>query len=106
MGQHDQVRQQGVRRYRIWVAGRLGSGFAEGIDGMEQQDTGGATTLTGDLIDQSHIYGILDRLRQLGVEVLRFETYWPREQEPPAAGTDHSEHDELPQAERRTREEL
>jgi hypothetical protein len=33
--------------------------------------------LTGRLIDQSHIFGILDRLRHLGIEVRRFETYWP-----------------------------
>jgi hypothetical protein len=25
----------------------------------------------------SHIFGILDRLRHLGIEVRRFETYWP-----------------------------
>jgi hypothetical protein len=61
------------RRFRIWVAGRLGEGFAEGIGGIKQQDTRRGTTLSGDLIDQSHIHGILDRLRELGVEVLRFE---------------------------------
>jgi len=59
---------------------------------MEQQDADGVTTLTGNLIDQSHIHGILDRLRQLGVEVLRFETYPPGEQEPPQADTDRPEH--------------
>ena len=74
----DHSHKQGDQsRFRIWVAGRLGEGFADGFDGIEQQDVDGVTTLTGNLIDQSHIFGVLDRLRHLGVEVRRFETYRP-----------------------------
>ena len=71
------LKQGDQSQFRIWVAGRLGEGFADGFDGIEQQDVDGVTTLTGNLIDQSHIFGILDRLRHLGVEVRRFETYQP-----------------------------
>lgn len=90
---HDQ--QTGPRRFRIRVAGRLGAGFAEGIDpGFEQHDSADVTTLTGELVDQSQIYGILDRLQRLGIEVLRFDTYAPESDEPPPADCSHPEHDE------------
>lgn len=87
--------QPGPRQFRICVAGRLGAGFAEEIDPeFEQHDGTDVTTLTGKLVDQSQIYGILDRLQRLGVEVLRFDTYGPDSNEPPPADCTHREHDE------------
>lgn len=87
MDRHDQESQAGQRRFRIWIVGRLSDGFTDGINGnngIEQaHDEAGNTRLTGDLIDQSHIHGILDKLRRLGLEVLRFEVYQPDDQEPP-----------------------
>jgi hypothetical protein len=76
MSEHVQD-QQDRRRFSIWVAGRLSKGLAEDIGGVARHDVDGGIALTGDLVDQSQIYGILDRLRQLGIEVLRFETYEP-----------------------------
>jgi hypothetical protein len=101
MGKKEPDHQQGQRRFRIWVAGRLGAEFTDGIDGLDQQDAEGATTLMGELADHSHIHGVLDRLRNLGVEVLRFETYRPDEQEP-AAALDHTGHGEPPSADKPT----
>lgn len=76
MGRHRRDDEPGRLHFRIRVAGRLGDGFAEGIDdGIEQHTVGDGTLLTGELVDQSHFYGILNHLQQLGVEVLRFETY-------------------------------
>jgi hypothetical protein len=69
-------RDQHTRRFRILVAGRLGEGFAAGLDAeITQEDSADGTLLIGELRDQSHLYGILDQLRQLGVDVLRFETF-------------------------------
>jgi len=70
-------RESPQRRYRIRVEGRLGSHFSAGIDGMTQSDEPSGTTLTGDFLDQSQLYGILDRLRQLGVEIQSFEVIRP-----------------------------
>lgn len=66
-----------ARRYRIRVAGRLSEGFAEGIGADEQHAADGTTTLVGELQDQSQLYGVLDRLRSLGLEILSFETIGP-----------------------------
>ena len=67
----DGVRDQ--RRFRIEIDGRLTPRFAEGLDGVEQHDSAHGTTLSGELIDQSQLHGILDYLRALGIEVRRFE---------------------------------
>ena len=60
--------------YRITVTGRLDDEFATAFDGMDQEPGRGNTILSGRVVDQSHLYGILDRLRALGLEILRLET--------------------------------
>jgi hypothetical protein len=67
--------QPSRRHFRIWVAGRLDERFIDGIDEMELGQSQDGSTLDGPLIDQSQLRGVLDRLWQLGIEVLRFETY-------------------------------
>lgn len=75
MQKHGQDNQLSRRRFRIWVTGRLDERFVDGIDEIELGHSTDGSTLDGALIDQSHLRGILDRLWQLGIEVLRFETY-------------------------------
>mgnify|MGYP001811869937 FL=1 len=70
----------GTRRFRIWVQGRLEEGFSEGLEGMDQEVVPAGTMLSGALVDQSQLHGTLDRLRDLGIDVLRFEV------DPPPAG--------------------
>ena len=67
--------QLSCRRFRILVAGRLEFRFAEGIDGIDLGHSEDGSTLDGSFVDQSHLRGILDRLWQLGIEVLKFEIY-------------------------------
>jgi hypothetical protein len=69
----DDHNDRGRRRFRILVQGRLDERFAEGLDGVVQEDAADGTTLSGDLLDQSQLHGVLDHLRRLGVDVLRFE---------------------------------
>jgi hypothetical protein len=75
--------QTNRKRFSIRVAGRLGADLAEDLGGATGHHPAGGTTLTGEFVDQSQIYGILDRLRQLGIEVLQFEIYQP-------SGADHT----------------
>ncbi len=63
----------GVRRFRIWVLGRLDESFGEGLVGVDQEDLAAGTMLSGTVVDQSQLHGILDLLRDLGIDVLRFE---------------------------------
>ena len=60
--------------YRIVVHGRLSDAFAEGFDDMTQTSSGSNTVLEGLYVDQSHLHGLLDRLRGLGIEIVSFDT--------------------------------
>ncbi|HYZ57971.1 MAG TPA: hypothetical protein VE733_31325 [Streptosporangiaceae bacterium] len=50
---------------------RLGSAFA----GMTMEPGAGQTVLVGEIRDQSHLYGILDRVRSLGLELVSVEPF-------------------------------
>jgi hypothetical protein len=60
----------GPRRYQIVVAGELSSRFAPAFDGMTVRCAGGRTAITGMVVDQSHLHGLLDRIGELGLELV------------------------------------
>lgn len=63
----------GSRRYRITVRGLLSERFAAAFDGMTLESGSGETTLVGELRDQAELYGVLERVRNFGLELLRVE---------------------------------
>jgi hypothetical protein len=67
------------RRYDIVVRGRLSSRYECAFDGARLVPHRGQTTLRADLIDQAQLYGLLNRLRDLGIELVSVN---------PTAGTD------------------
>jgi hypothetical protein len=60
----------GPRRYRIVVAGELSGRFAPAFDGMTVQCTAGQTVITGVVVDQPQLHGLLDRVGELGLELV------------------------------------
>ena len=65
------MRKQGTRRvYRIVVRSELGNSYASAFEGMRLELRDGQTILTGEVEDQPHLFGILDRLNGLGLELL------------------------------------
>jgi hypothetical protein len=63
----------GVETYRIVVKGRLSERFASAFCGMTLESRDGTTALVGDVADQSHLFGLLERVRSLGLELVRVE---------------------------------
>jgi hypothetical protein len=63
----------GARRYRITIRGRLSQRFAGAFEGMTLETDSGVTILLGDIRDQAHLYGVLDRIRDFGLELLSVE---------------------------------
>jgi hypothetical protein len=55
------------RYYRIIVEGEIGPRFAAAFDGMEIRAANGETEITGPIVDQSHLHGLLDRIADLGL---------------------------------------
>jgi CheY-like chemotaxis protein len=56
--------------YRIVARSELGERYASAFEGMRMQTEDGRTILTGEIKDQPHLFGILDRINGLGLELL------------------------------------
>lgn len=55
------------RRYRLVVKGELGPRYASAFDRMTICAHDGQTDITGAIIDQSHLHGLLERIANLGL---------------------------------------
>ena len=62
-----------VTSYRIVVRSELNGRYAVAFEGMQMEAKGGLTVLTGKIIDQPHLFGILDRINGLGLQLLSVE---------------------------------
>jgi hypothetical protein len=60
--------------YRIVVREELSERFAVAFEGMEMKARGGQTVLTGEIIDQPQLHGILTRIGSLGLKLVSVET--------------------------------
>jgi hypothetical protein len=60
--------------YRIVVRSELSDRYAVAFEGMEIETKNGDTILTGEIIDQPHLHGILARISSLGLELLSVES--------------------------------
>ena len=60
-------------RYRIVLRGRLGERFESAFDGMVLEPGPDQTVLVGEIRDQAHLYGLLDRLRDFGIDLVAVE---------------------------------
>ena len=54
---------------RISVRGRLSARLGGVFDGMRLVRGSGSTELVGELVDQTQLYGLLARIRDLGLEL-------------------------------------
>jgi len=59
--------------YRLVVRGELDARFAYLFSGMEMERIEGTTVLTGKVIDQAQLHGLIARTEELGLELLRVE---------------------------------
>ncbi len=59
-----------ARKYRLVLRGELGDSFGVLFDGMQLQRLAGTTVLTGDVTDQAHLLGLIERVQELGVELV------------------------------------
>jgi hypothetical protein len=61
--------------YRIVVSGELSQRYAVAFEGMEMEVKNGRTILTGEIKDEPHLHGILDRIGALGLRLLSVESF-------------------------------
>jgi hypothetical protein len=81
-----QMRRRDTRTvYRIVVGSELSDKYAVAFEGMEMETRDGETILTGKIIDQPHLYGILERINGLGLKLLSVQAL-PKDVHPIAEG--------------------
>lgn len=57
-------------QYQIKVKGRLSGQWSEWFDGLEISYEDGLTTIAGSVVDQSALHGLLNRIRDLGLQLV------------------------------------
>lgn len=72
-GRHRSRKGTG-KAYRIVMRGELSERYAPAFEGMEMETKTGRTVLTGELIDQTQLHGILDRIGGLGLELVSVQS--------------------------------
>ena len=72
--------------YRIVVRSELSNRYAFAFEGMEMETKHGETILTGEVIDQPHLYGILSRINGLGLKLVSVQAL-PEDVHPSAGGS-------------------
>jgi hypothetical protein len=66
-------RQRTRKAYRIVVRAEIGERFAAAFEGMDVKIGEGRTIITGEVVDQSHLHGILGRINVLGLELMSLQ---------------------------------
>jgi hypothetical protein len=57
-------------RYEITVRGRLSAALINAFDDLSATPKAGDTVIFGEIVDQAALYGVLDRIDSLGLELL------------------------------------
>lgn len=70
--------------YQIRITGQLGSRWADWFEGLTITLEGGDTLITGPVVDQAALQGLLKRVRDLGMPLVSVN---PVEPGPPTLGT-------------------
>ena len=60
--------------YRIEVCGELSERFAPAFEGMKLEAKSGRTILTGEVVDQPYLHGILQRINAMGLRLISVES--------------------------------
>ena len=76
----DSERARGSR-YRLVLRGELGEPFGFLFQGMQMDQAAGTTVLTGRVIDQAHLHGLIQRTQELGLELISIQPAGERSDE-------------------------
>jgi len=74
--------------YQIRITGQLGSRWADSFEGLTITLDGGDTLITGPVVDQAALHGLLKRVRNLGMPLVSVSPH------PPDVGRTHSDYGE------------
>jgi hypothetical protein len=64
--------------FRLVLRGEIGDRFGVLFEGMRLERAGGTTVLTGPVRDQAHLHGLIERIQELGIELVSVNPLTPR----------------------------
>lgn len=56
--------------YEFVLRGEVGDHFGVVFEGMRLERIHGTTVLTGPVVDQAHLHGLIERFQELGIELV------------------------------------
>ena len=59
-----------ISDYRITVRGEIPPRLTNALAPLECDARDGRTTITGEIVDRCHMFGVLDHVRNLGMELI------------------------------------
>jgi hypothetical protein len=76
---YEQTRGTSGVHYEIRIKGHLDARWAAWFDGMDlSREPDGTTTIQGSIADQAALHGLLQRVRDLGLELVSVTPLKPR----------------------------
>lgn len=60
----------GTSQYELVVRGEVGQRFGLLFEGMRLEQDRGMTVITGAVLDQAQLHGLIDRVQELGLELV------------------------------------
>jgi hypothetical protein len=87
---YESVEGAKVSFYKIWVKGHLDERWSDWFDGLEITNLeNGETMLSGDIVDQAALHGVLARVRDLNLALVAVSSVDPRRQAPDIQPAQH-----------------
>ena len=68
-----------MTQYELVIRGEVGDRFGAAFEGMRLEGDGGTTTITGEVRDQAQLHGLIERVQDLGFELVSVN---PRKEQP------------------------
>lgn len=59
-----------TRNYEFVLRGEIGDRFGLVFEGMRLERVRGNTVLTGAVLDQAHLHGVIEQIQELGMELV------------------------------------
>lgn len=82
----DRTNPDAPRTYQIRLKGRLGRQWTDWFDGLTiELEDNGDTLLTGSVVDQAALHGLLKKVRDLGLPLISVIQVPAQEDEPDAS---------------------
>jgi hypothetical protein len=63
--------------YQLVIRGELGERYGYLFEGMQMECTGGTTVLVGRVDDQAQLFGLIERIEELGLQLVSVQQVAP-----------------------------